>query len=64
MTERVFRQGDMILRTGAALPHLGVFTGQVYEVEDFERHHSEGLTVRGVLESLDPAGFVPYEPEA
>ena len=33
-------------RTGVDLPHLGVFRGQVHEVEDFARHHAEGLSVR------------------
>lgn len=60
MTERVFRQGDMLLRTGVDLPHLGVFSGQVYEVEDFH-HHSDGLYVKGVPEGLDPASFRPVE---
>jgi len=61
MIERTFQQGDQVLRTGVDLPHLGVFNGQVYEVEDHERHHTEGLYVRGVLEGLDPASFQPVQ---
>lgn len=57
MIERTFEPGQPVLRTGADLPHLGVFSGQVYEVEDFHRHHAEGLYVRGVPEGLDPACF-------
>jgi hypothetical protein len=59
MSEHTFRQGDMLLRTGVDLPHLGVFAGQVYEVEDFHRHHTEGLYVKGVPEGLDPGNFQP-----
>jgi len=62
MTERVFRQGDMLLRTGVSLPHLGVYSGQVYEVEDYHRHHDEGLFVKGVDQRLDPAAFQPADP--
>ncbi|RRN66238.1 hypothetical protein [Caulobacter sp. 602-1] len=58
MSERIFRQGDMLLRTGVSLPHLGVYSGQVYEVEDYH-HHAEGLYVKGVDEGLDPASFQP-----
>ncbi|MET3667809.1 hypothetical protein [Caulobacter sp. 1776] len=57
MTEPTFEPGQSVLRTGADLPHLGVFSGQVYEVEDFDRH--DGLYVRGVPEGLDPASFQP-----
>jgi hypothetical protein len=63
MRERIYRQGDMLLRTGADLPHLGVYSGQVYEVEDFHRHHDAGLYVRGVPEGLDPASFEPLTTE-
>ncbi|KQZ22078.1 hypothetical protein [Caulobacter sp. Root1472] len=61
MIERTYQQGDQVLRTGVNLPHLGVYSGQVYEVEDFERHHAEGLYVRGVPEGLDPDSFQPIE---
>ena len=61
MIERTFQAGEQVLRTGVDLPHLGVFSGQVYEVEDFARHHAEGLYVRGVPEGLDPASFQPVE---
>jgi hypothetical protein len=60
MSERIFRQGDMLLRTGVSLPHLGVYSGQVYEVEDYH-HHAEGLYVKGVDEGLDPASFQPID---
>lgn len=62
MIERTYEPGDQVLRIGADLPHLGVFSGQVYEVEDFARHHAEGLYVRGVPEGLDPGNFRPWEP--
>lgn len=61
MLERKFQPGDQVLRTGADLPHLGVFNGQVYEVEDFARHPTEGLYVRGVPEGLDPGNFQQLE---
>jgi hypothetical protein len=61
MIERTFQPGEQVLRTGVNLPHLGVYSGQVYEVEDFERHHAEGLYVRGVPEGLDPGSFQPIE---
>jgi hypothetical protein len=61
MIERTFQPGEQVLRTGVNLPHLGVFSGQVYEVEDFEHHHAEGLYVRGVPEGLDPGSFQPIE---
>uniref|UniRef100_B0T9E3 Uncharacterized protein n=1 Tax=Caulobacter sp. (strain K31) TaxID=366602 RepID=B0T9E3_CAUSK len=61
MTERTFQPGEQVLRTGADLPHLGIFSGQVYEVEDFARHHAEGLYVRGVPEGLDPNNFQQLE---
>lgn len=61
MIEHAFEPGQPVMRTGPDLPHLGVFNGQVYEVEDFARHHAEGLYVRGVPEGLDPAKF-PTDP--
>ena len=61
MIERNFQPGEQVVRTGVDLPHLGVFSGQVYEVEDFARHHSEGLYVRGIPEGLDPASFRSIE---
>lgn len=61
MIERTFQPGEQVLRTGVNLPHLGAYSGQVYEVEDFERHHAEGLYVRGVPEGLDPGSFQPVE---
>ena len=61
MIERTFQPGEQVLRTGVDLPHLGVFSGQVYEVEDFERHHAEGLYVRGVPGGLGPGSFQPIE---
>lgn len=61
MIERTYQPGEQVLRTGVNLPHLGVYSGQVYEVEDFERHHAEGLYVRGVPEGLDPGSFEPIE---
>lgn len=60
MNERIFRQGDMLLRTGMSLPHLGVHSGQVYEVED-HHHHADGLYVKGVAEVLDPTSFQPID---
>ncbi|KRA67060.1 hypothetical protein ASD89_02225 [Caulobacter sp. Root656] len=61
MIERTYQPGEQVLRTGVNLPHLGVYSGQVYEVEDFERHHAEGLYIRGVPEGLDPGSFQPIE---
>ena len=61
MIERTYQPGEQVLRTGVNLPHLGVYSGQVYEVEDFERHHAEGLYVRGVPEGLDPGSFQSIE---
>jgi len=57
MNERNFRVGEQVIRSGVDLPHLGIFSGQVYEVEDFARHHAEGLYVCGVPEGLDPNNF-------
>jgi len=59
MIEQTFEPGQSVLRTGADLPHLGVFSGRVYEVEDFDRQDVEGLHVRGVPAGLDPANFQP-----
>ena len=61
MSERTFRQGDVLLRTGIDLPHLGVYAGQRYEVEDHQHHHADGLYVKGVPEALDPASFQPLD---
>lgn len=61
MIERTFRQGDVLLRTGIDLPHLGVYAGQRYEVEDHQHHIGEGLYVKGVPEGLDPASFQPID---
>ena len=61
MIERTYQPGEKVLRTGVNLPHLGVYSGQVYEVEDFERHHAEGLYIHGVPEGLDPGSFQPIE---
>lgn len=59
MNDCTYRHGDILLRTGLDLPHLGVFNGQAYEVQDF--HRDEGLFVKGVPAGLDPAGFTPVE---
>jgi hypothetical protein len=64
MIERTFAPGQTVLRTGADLPHLGVFSGRIYEVEDFDRHDAEGLYVRGVPAGLDPACFQPLPSQA
>ncbi|WP_343699661.1 hypothetical protein [Caulobacter sp.] len=60
MTERVFRQGDQLVRTGVSLPHLGVHSGQIYEVEDYDGER-DGLFLKGVAEGLDPASFQPAD---
>lgn len=52
-----FRQGDLLIRTGIDLPHLGVFAGQVYEVESHEAQHPEGLFLKGRIEGFDPLNF-------
>ncbi|CAN5252966.1 hypothetical protein BH10PSE4_BH10PSE4_03110 [soil metagenome] len=57
MIEQTFEPGQSVLRTGADLPHLGVFSGRIYEVEAFDQHDVEGLYVRGVPAGLDPASF-------
>lgn len=56
-----FRQGDLLIRTGIDLPHLGVFAGQVYEVEAYEAHDSEGLFLKGWIEGFDPLNFRPHQ---
>lgn len=56
-----FRQGDLLIRTGIDLPHLGVFAGQVYEVEAYEAHQSEGLFLKGWIEGFDPLNFRPHQ---
>lgn len=64
MNEPAFEPGQPVLRTGADLPHLGVFSGQIYEVETFDQRDIEGLYVRGVPEGLDPASFRPLPRQA
>lgn len=56
-----FRQGDLLIRTGIDLPHLGMFAGQVYEVEAYEAQHPEGLFLKGWIEGFDPLNFRPHE---
>lgn len=64
MNERTFQRGQAVRRIGADLPHLGVFNGRIYEVEDFDPHDTEGLFVQGVPAGLDPASFEPLPPQA
>ncbi|MBO9543906.1 hypothetical protein [Caulobacter sp.] len=56
-----FRQGDLLIRTGMDLPHLGVFAGQVYEVDTHEAQHPEGLFLKGWIEGFDPLNFRRHE---
>lgn len=59
MTKPKFEPGTPVLRTGPDLPHLGVYSGRLYEVESHDGDSDDGLFVKGVIAGLDCAAFSP-----
>jgi len=55
MIEHAFEPGQPVMRTGPDLPHLGIFNGQVYEVEDFARHPPRASTCAASPKGSTPA---------